>query len=143
LEYSIDLIDLKGNVVLHRLIYASETVGSTGVSILSVAQILGAATVNNRRDNITSAVMFHDGWCLQGIEGARQDVDRLMLRIREDRRHKSIRILSDKPVAARSFPEAMALCDDPAAMLGAIGVANLAEVTAYHAERIVELKQAA
>jgi hypothetical protein len=37
----------------------------------------------------------------------------------------------------------MALCDDPAAMLGAIGVANLAEVTAYHAERIVELKQAA
>jgi hypothetical protein len=37
----------------------------------------------------------------------------------------------------------MALCEDPAAMLRAIGVANLADVTAYDADRIVELKQAA
>ncbi|MCA3717898.1 MAG: BLUF domain-containing protein [Brevundimonas sp.] len=129
--------------MLYRLIYASETVGSVGASTLSVAQILGAATVNNRRDNITSAVMFHDGWCLQGIEGHRPDVDRLMRRIREDRRHGSIRILSDRPVAERSFPEPMALCEDPAAMLRAFGVANLADVTAYDADRIVELKQAA
>ncbi len=129
--------------MLHRLIYASEAVGSTGASTLSVAQILGAAIVNNRRDNITSAVMFHDGWCLQGIEGSRQDLDRLMRRIREDRRHRNIRILSDQPVASRSFPEPMALCDDPAAMLRAIGLSTMAEVTAYHADRIIELKQAA
>lgn len=129
--------------MLYRLIYASETVGSVGSSTLSVAQILGAATVNNRRDNITSAVMFHEGWCLQGIEGSRTDVDRLMRRIREDRRHVNIRILSDRQVEERRFAEPMALCDDPAAMLRAIGVANLADVTAYDADRIVELKQAA
>lgn len=129
--------------MLYRLIYAAETVGSTGSSTLSVAQILGAATVNNRRDNITSAVMFHDGWCLQGIEGSRQDVDRVMRRIRDDRRLNNIRIVSDKPVAERRFPEPMALCDDPAAMLRAIGVANMSEITAYDADRIVELKQAA
>ena len=129
--------------MLYRLIYAAETVGSTGSSTLSVAQILGAATVNNRRDNITSAVMFHDGWCLQGIEGSRQDVDRVTRRIRDDRRLNNIRIVSDKPVAERRFPEPMALCDDPAAMLRAIGVANMSEITAYDADRIVELKQAA
>jgi len=129
--------------VLYRLIYASEAVGSTGASTLSVAQILGVAITNNRRDQITSAVMFHDGWCLQGIEGSRQDIDRLMQRIREDRRHQNIRVLSDKPIASRSFPEPMALCDDPVAMLRAIGVASMADVTAYDADRIVELKQAA
>lgn len=129
--------------MLYRLIYASEAVGSTGASTLSVAQILGVAITNNRRDQITSAVMFHDGWCLQGIEGSRQDIDRLMQRIREDRRHQNIRVLSDKPIASRSFPEPMALCDDPVAMLRAIGVASMADVTAYDADRIVELKQAA
>jgi hypothetical protein len=125
------------------LIYAAETVGSTGASLLSVAQILGAATVNNRRDNITSAVMFHDGWCLQGMEGARADVDRLMRRIRDDRRLRNIRILSDRAVTERRFGEPMGLCDDPAAMLKAIGVANMADITAYDADRIVEFKQAA
>ncbi len=129
--------------MLYRLIYASEAVGSTGASTLSVAQILGAAMTNNRRDNLTSAVMFHDGWCLQGIEGSRQDIDRLMRRIREDRRHQNVRVLSDKPIASRSFPEPMALCENPAAMLRAIGATDMSRITAYEADRIVELKQAA
>lgn len=129
--------------MLHRLIYAAETVGSTGSSTLSVAQIVGAATMNNRRDNITSGVMFHDGWCLQGVEGSRQDIDRLMRRIRDDRRLTNIRIVSDKVVAERRFPEPMALCDDPDAMMRVIGLTTMAQITAYHADRIVEYKQAA
>lgn len=129
--------------MLYRLIYAAETVGSTGSSTLSVAQILGAATVNNRRDNITSAVMFHDGWCLQGMEGSRPDLDRLMRRIHDDRRLSNIRIVSDKLVTERRFPEPMGVCDDPDAMMQAIGLTNMAQITAYHADRIVELKQAA
>ena len=44
------------NSVLHRLIYTSEAVGSTGVSLLSIAQILGVAERNKRRDHITSGV---------------------------------------------------------------------------------------
>lgn len=129
--------------MLRRLIYISETVGSTGVSALSTAQILGASVVNNRRDNVTSAVMFHEGRCLQGIEGARQDVDRLMGRIRTDRRHMNIRVLSDRAVDRRGFGEPMAFCGDPAAVLRAVGVARMEDLTAYHADRIVELKQAA
>lgn len=129
--------------MLYRLIYAAETVGSTGSSTLSVAQILGAATVNNRRDNITAALMFHDGWCLQGVEGSRQDIDRLMRRIRDDRRLTNIRIVSDKVVSERRFPEPITLCDDPDAMMRVIGLTTMAQITAYHADRIVEYKQAA
>lgn len=129
--------------MLYRVIIAAETVGSTGVSTLSIAQILGVSERNNRRDHVTSAVMFLDGWCLQGMEGRRADVDRLLRRLSEDRRLKNLRVLIDKPVAERSFTEPMLLCDNPRGMLAAVHLADLAEVTANHAERMVELKYAA
>jgi len=129
--------------MLYRVIIAAETVGSTGVSTLSIAQILGVSERNNRRDHITSGVMFLDGWCLHGMEGRRADVDRLLRRLSEDRRMKNLRVLIDKPIAERSFTEPMALCDDPRGMLAAVHLADLAEITANHAERIVEMKHAA
>ena len=129
--------------MLYRVIIAAETVGSTGVSTLSLAQILGVSERNNRRDQITSGLMFLDGWCLMGMEGRRSDVERLLRRLSEDRRMKNLRVLSDKPIATRSFSEPMTLCDDPRAMVGAVGLADLAEITGYQAEQIVELKQAA
>lgn len=129
--------------MLYRVIIAAETVGSTGVSTLSIAQILGVSERNNRRDDVTSAVMFLDGWCLQGVEGRRPDVDRVVARLSADRRLKNLRVLVDKPIAERSFNEAMTLCDNPRGMLAAVHLADLAEVTANHAERMVELKQAA
>ena len=129
--------------MLHRVIIAAETVGSTGVSTLSIAQILGVSERNNRRDHITSAVMLMDGWCLQGIEGQRADVDRLVRRLSEDRRLKNLRIVVDKPIAARSFGEPMSFCSDPRGMLGAVGLSDLAGITGYQAERMVELKLAA
>ncbi|WP_448795356.1 BLUF domain-containing protein [Brevundimonas sp.] len=129
--------------MLHRVIIAAETVGSTGVSTLSLAQILGVSERNNRRDQITCGLMFLDGWCLHGMEGRRADLDRLLRRLSEDRRLKNVRVVVDKPIQARSFTEPMALCDNPRGMLAAVHLSDLAEVTANHAERMVELKQAA
>ncbi|ADK99333.1 BLUF domain-containing protein [Brevundimonas subvibrioides] len=129
--------------MLYRLIYISEAVGSTGASTLSIAQILGISERNNRRDHITSGVMFHDGWCLHAIEGARVDIDRLMRRLREDRRHTNIRVLVDKPIAERRFCEPMGLCHDPLAMLRMIGSPEMASITGYEAERIVDIRLAA
>jgi hypothetical protein len=129
--------------VLYRVIYASRGVGPTGVTTLSIAQILGASERNNRRDDLTSGVMFHDGWCLHAVEGRRDDIDRLMGRLRRDPRHCDLRVLVDKPIAERRFHEPMALCADPASMLTLIGARDMAGITAYEAERIVALKQAA
>lgn len=129
--------------MLHRVIIAAETVGSTGVSTLSLAQILGVSERNNRRDQITSGLMFLDGWCLHGMEGRRADLDRLLRRLSEDRRLKNVRVIVDKPIQERSFCEPMTLCDDPRGMLAAVHLSDLAEVTANQAERMVELKQAA
>ncbi len=129
--------------MLHRVIYASQAVGVTGASTLSIAQILGIAERNNRRDQITSCVMFHRGQILQIIEGARADLDRLLRRLAVDPRHVDLRILQDKPVAARAIEEAMCLCGDPSAMLDAAGVPCLSLMTANDAERLLDIRNAA
>ena len=129
--------------MLHRVIYASEAVGATGTSTLSIAQILGVAERNNRRDHITSCVMFHEGHILQIIEGARADVDRLLKRLAIDPRHTGQRILQDRSVSARAIDDAMCLCGDPGAMLDAVGLSSLSLMTANDAERLLDMRKAA
>jgi hypothetical protein len=129
--------------VLHRVIYASEAVGATGVSTLSIAQILGHAERNNRRDHITSCVMFHQGHILQAIEGSRTDIDRLIRRLLADPRHAGLRILIDTPIAERVLDEPMGLCGEPAVMLSKLGLPCLSNITAREAEIMLGYRKAA
>lgn len=129
--------------MLHRVIYASEAVGATGTSILSIAQILGESGINNRRDHLTGCIMFHRGHILQVLEGARGDLDRLMRRLLADRRHASVRILVDMPIAARAMTEPMSLCNDPASLLERAGLTGIPNITANEAEAMLELRKAA
>jgi hypothetical protein len=129
--------------LLHRVIYASEAVGATGATTLSIAQILGASERNNRRDHLTSCVMFHQGHILQAIEGGRADVDRLIRRLLDDRRHTGLRILGDSPISARRIDEPMGLCADPAALLDRLGLNCLSRITGPEAEVLLDIRKAA
>lgn len=129
--------------MLHRVIYASEAVGVTGTSTLSIAQILGVSERNNRRDHLTSCVMFHQGHILQAIEGARADVDRLIRRLLDDPRHAGLRILIDTPINARRIDEPMGLCGNAAALLNRVGLNCLSRVTANEAEALLDIRKAA
>ncbi|WP_426027325.1 BLUF domain-containing protein [Brevundimonas sp. TWP2-3-4b2] len=129
--------------MLHRVIYSSEAVGATGVSTLSIAQILGHAEGTNRRDHITSCVMFHQGHILQVVEGGRVDIDRLMRRLLADPRHSGMRTLVDMPINARTLQEPMSMCADPAALLQQLGLPCLSQVTAREAEALIEYSMAA
>lgn len=129
--------------MLHRIIYASEAVGATGASTLSVAQILGHAEGNNRRDHITSCVMFHQGHILQAMEGERTDLDRLMRRLLVDPRHSGLRILIDTVIAERALAEPMGLCADPADLLGRLGLPCLSDISPREAEALMALRKAA
>lgn len=129
--------------MLYRVIFASEAVGSTGASALSIAQILGVSVANNRRDHITGCVMFHRGHILQVVEGARADLDRLLRRLREDPRHTALRILSDTPIAARRIEHSMDICTDPARLLERVGLPCLSQVTANDADVMLDLRRAA
>jgi hypothetical protein len=125
------------------MIYASEAVGATGTSTLSVAQILGESERNNRRDHLTSCVMFHQGHILQAVEGGRADLDRLMRRLLADTRHTGIKVLLDTPITARRLTEPMALCGDPATMLDSIALPSLSRITANEAEALLDIRKAA
>ena len=128
--------------MLHRVIYASEAVGATGVSTLSIAQILGESDRNNRRDRVSGCLMFHQGHILQALEGERADLDRLMRRIIADPRHTGVRILSDMPIPARRLHEPMSLCGDPAALLEKIGLPCISRLSADEAEALLDIRKA-
>lgn len=129
--------------MLHRVIYASEAVGATGVSTLSIAQILGVSERNNRRDHVSGCLMFHDGHILQVLEGARADLDRLMRKILVDPRHAGVRVLSDMPIAERRMEQPMFLCGDPASLLERTGLPCISCLTATEAEAMLEIRKAA
>lgn len=129
--------------MLHRVIYASEAVGVTGTSTLSIAQILGESEANNRRDCISACILFHRGHILQALEGGRVDLDRLMRRLLADRRHTGLRVLSDTPIIARRLSEPMSLCGDPAALLDQLGLTSLSSLTANEAEALLDIRKAA
>nr|WP_314433507.1 BLUF domain-containing protein [uncultured Brevundimonas sp.] len=87
--------------MLFRVVFVSELVADAGQSTRSVAEILGVCQRNNRRDEITSAMIFHKGEAAQMIEGKRVDVDRLLARLARDPRHRNLRVLHDQPVLKR------------------------------------------
>lgn len=129
--------------MLYRVIFASEAVGSTGLTTLSVAQILGVSVANNRRDHITGCMMFHRGHILQVVEGARSDLDRLLRRLAGDPRHTGLRILSDAPIPARGIEQPMTVCGDAGVLLRRVGLPCLSQATANDAEAMLDLRRAA
>lgn len=129
--------------MLYSVTYVSEIVFEGGFSTLALAQILGASEANNRRDQITSGMLTHGGRVIQVVEGARSDVDRLMRRLQADPRHRNLRILSDRPIAARRLHQPLCLCRDAETLLSRAGLAGLDSVGANDAERLLELRQAA
>jgi hypothetical protein len=134
---------VRGDFMLHRVIYASEAVGPTGFSTLTLAHILGAAERNNRRDHVTGGLLIHQGHILQVLEGARVDLDRLLRRLLADPRHTGLRVLVDTPIPARRWDEPMTLCDRPASLLDRTGLDGLAGITPAEAQAMLALKWAA
>lgn len=96
--------------LLYRLVFVSEMVGEAGIDVQSVAEILGESHINNRRDEISSAMMFHAGEAAQLAEGARGDLDRLLTRVANDPRHRNVQIREDRPVMQRRICDTARLC---------------------------------
>lgn len=91
-------------LTLERVIYAS-TATQGFPSLQSIAEIIAVSDRNNRRDDITGALIIGDGVFLQILEGARQDVDRTLDRILGDPRHTGLRTLDRRSVEYRAFAE--------------------------------------
>jgi hypothetical protein len=87
---------------MERLVYTSRARNDAD-SLLMQVDILATSQRNNARDGLTGALLVHDGRFLQVLEGAAQDLDRLLARLDKDGRHDEVRIVERGPIQARRF----------------------------------------
>jgi Sensors of blue-light using FAD len=93
-----------------QLIYSSQPFGYDD---LSLSGILASARQNNRRDNITGALICREDLYLQMLEGEPDVIKDLFARIIRDDRHTSVVKLVSTDIEARLFP-GWAMRHDPA-----------------------------
>jgi hypothetical protein len=87
-------------VSVTRLIYASTR---TDLSDAAVDAIFEVSLRNNRRDDITGALVVSQNYFVQLLEGPRPSVSQCMVRIAQDSRHTDIEFISTKAVPHRLF----------------------------------------
>jgi len=90
------------SLTLERVVYASEA-AKADPGMVVLADILATSDRNNRRDGLTGALVVTATQFLQVLEGARQDLDRTLERLRADPRHREIEVLSRGTVDRRQF----------------------------------------
>jgi hypothetical protein len=79
---------------------------SRAVAPLSAPELLHlttAAQARNRRESITGVMLYDDRRFFQWLEGPPDGVDRIMVSIRNDRRHTDIEVLNDQAAEGRTF----------------------------------------
>ena len=92
-----------------QLVYCSQPFGFS-LEILSA--ILVASRANNRKYNITGALICRSDIFLQLLEGPEQQVKNTYDAIQNDDRHVNVYNLINRPIEKRLFP-AWAMKDDP------------------------------
>ena len=68
-----------------------------------IRDILIESVANNRRDDITGALIHDDKWFAQALEGPETAVSATFERILRDSRHADVRLIKMQPVATRRF----------------------------------------
>jgi hypothetical protein len=71
-----------------------------------ITEILVASRNNNRRDGITSALLYDDIWFAQELEGSETAVTVTFERILRDWRHTNVSLVTMQPVSERRYPSA-------------------------------------
>lgn len=89
---------------LYNVVYCSRA--TPGVDEAAVQRIIATARRWNPEHGVTGMLVFGSGIFFQWLEGPRDNVTALMLRLRADRRHDSIVLLSEvEEVRERLFPD--------------------------------------
>jgi len=90
--------------LMYQMVYCSRA--TAGIDDESVARILETAHRCNPPNGITGLLVFGSGVFFQWLEGPRDNVTRLMMRLHEDSRHDTIVKLSEsEELRERLFPE--------------------------------------
>ena len=99
---------------MKQLIYRSQPFGFDRAIL---AGILSGARRNNRRDDVTGALICRHDLYLQLIEGPPPAIDALYAKIAVDDRHGDVRLLLADTVSERLFPRWEMLDDEAPSLL--------------------------
>ncbi len=87
---------------LHQLVYTSKA--KLPITFKEITDINTQAKTNNKGKNLTGVLLYQDGCFLQLLEGNKETIHDTFKKISKDRRHNTVKILVDKPVNKRHFP---------------------------------------
>jgi hypothetical protein len=92
-------------MMITRLTYYSRNRldGAAGSIHDRIEDILIVSVANNRRDDVTGALIHDANWFAQVLEGDEAAVSATFERILRDRRHSDVRLVKIQPVSARRF----------------------------------------
>lgn len=92
---------------LIRLVYASRSTFEASAKQQGldpgVARILAKSRKNNARAQVVGGLLFGEGYFLQCLEGEADAVQTLYNKIKADRRHRDVTVLSKVSISSRSF----------------------------------------
>jgi hypothetical protein len=91
---------------LYRIAYCSRSclTGTHPEIEVQIRRILATARVSNQKHDLTGALTFNQSYFAQILEGAPDDLARLVERIRHDPRHSHFHVLEGREIATRAFP---------------------------------------
>lgn len=95
---------------MFQLVYCS--VASAGFNQSDIKGILHHSRIFNREHSITGCLLYHEGEFIQILEGSKIVVQQLYNKIKQDRRHTNVMLLSEEFVENRIFDNwSMAYCE--------------------------------
>lgn len=68
-------------------------------------EILDVAVPGNRAAEVTGALLYCDGWFVQALEGARNEVGTVFGKISNDRRHEEVTRMASSCIDERAFSD--------------------------------------
>lgn len=90
---------------MHAILYISDYVGKEIELDNVLLDICTKAKRNNPNYGITGVLFHHNGNFLQLIEGEKDELERLMSKVKKDSRHSNITRLIDEEVEGRGFAD--------------------------------------
>ncbi|MGJ8736915.1 BLUF domain-containing protein [Zobellia laminariae] len=88
--------------MIHTLTYESKAIKE--LTIKDVEAILATAKLFNSQNDITGCLIFYKRRFIQILEGEKEKVQDLFEKVKNDKRHKQVYLLSEGPIEERNFP---------------------------------------
>jgi hypothetical protein len=98
-----DAAPTSGTESTFRLMYRSRNMIPAGERKAELGTLFSTARSNNKKQQITGALLIYGDWFAQVLEGAEAPVRALFATIEQDPRHENISVIQSGPAGERLF----------------------------------------